>query len=202
MEVIERAFSLMLDLHAHQTRKFGEVPVISHLMEVSSLTLEMGGTIEAAAAALLHDAIEDTPAERARQLIGDLDAGRVLALVEQVTETDMEPKPPWTERKLIYIAHMAESEVDALIIALADKLHNARTQLRQLRQQPDMWERFNAGEAQQAWWYRSLIDAFRLRLPHVNQPHLAAYVDELEEIIDQLFGPGNRGKAPDGVPAG
>lgn len=196
MKDLQRAFEIMLELHADQRRKFGEVPVISHLMEVSSLTLEMGGSIAAAAAALLHDAIEDTPAGRARELIAPLGAGRVLALVEQVTETDMDPKPPWAERKLIYIAHLAESELDALIIALADKLHNARTQLRQLRQQPDMWGAFNAGEAQQAWWYRSLIDAMRLRLSELGQAQLTAYVDELEEIVDQLFGPGNRGSGP------
>ena len=46
-------------LHRKQRRKGKPVPYISHLISVSALVWEDGGTEDQAIAALLHDAIED-----------------------------------------------------------------------------------------------------------------------------------------------
>jgi len=46
-------------LHADQARKGTRIAYISHLLAVSSLVLEDGGTEEEAIAGVLHDAIED-----------------------------------------------------------------------------------------------------------------------------------------------
>ena len=57
---MERAFALANHWHAGHMRKGTEIPYISHLMAVSALVLEYGGTTTQASAALLHDVIEDT----------------------------------------------------------------------------------------------------------------------------------------------
>ena len=46
-------------LHREQRRKGKPVPYISHLISVSALVWEDGGSEDQAIAALLHDAIED-----------------------------------------------------------------------------------------------------------------------------------------------
>jgi (p)ppGpp synthase/HD superfamily hydrolase len=46
-------------LHRDQRRKGKAIPYISHLISVSALVWEDGGTEDHAIAALLHDAIED-----------------------------------------------------------------------------------------------------------------------------------------------
>ena len=46
-------------LHASQIRKGSRVPYVSHLLAVSSLVIESGGTEDQAIAGLLHDAVED-----------------------------------------------------------------------------------------------------------------------------------------------
>ena len=46
-------------LHADQARKGTRIAYVSHLLAVSSLVLEDGGTEEEAIAGVLHDAIED-----------------------------------------------------------------------------------------------------------------------------------------------
>src|ERR671912_1072920 len=48
--------------HREQLRKGSRVPYMSHLMSVSALVMEHGGTEDQAIAALLHDAVEDAPA--------------------------------------------------------------------------------------------------------------------------------------------
>ena len=46
-------------LHADQTRKGTTIPYIGHLLAVTSIVIENGGTEDEAIAALLHDAVED-----------------------------------------------------------------------------------------------------------------------------------------------
>ena len=53
------ALSWAAQLHSRQRRKGKPVPYISHLIAVSGLVWEDGGTEDQAIAALLHDAIED-----------------------------------------------------------------------------------------------------------------------------------------------
>ena len=53
------AFAFVLAHHAGQTRKGGDVPYVSHLVQVAGLVLEHGGDAVAATAALLHDVVED-----------------------------------------------------------------------------------------------------------------------------------------------
>src|SRR3954469_5363726 len=45
--------------HREQLRKGSRVPYMTHLMSVSALVMEHGGSEDQAIAALLHDAVED-----------------------------------------------------------------------------------------------------------------------------------------------
>ena len=61
----EDALAYAAHLHADQVRKQSGIPYVSHLLAVCSLVLEDGGNEDEAVAALLHDAVEDHPAELA-----------------------------------------------------------------------------------------------------------------------------------------
>ena len=53
------AFAHACEVHAGQARRGNGIPYISHVMAVSALVLEAGGTEDEAIAALLHDTLED-----------------------------------------------------------------------------------------------------------------------------------------------
>jgi (p)ppGpp synthase/HD superfamily hydrolase len=93
-----------------------------------------------------------------------------------------ERKPDWRERKEAYLARLRTVDEDILWVSLADKVHNARTILRDLRK-PDIgekvWARFNAPTKQTLWYYHSLADIFCERLS--NQ-----LSNELREIVEVL----------------
>jgi (p)ppGpp synthase/HD superfamily hydrolase len=55
----DQALLWAAQLHRGQRRKGKPVPYISHLISVSALVWEDGGSEDQAIAALLHDAIED-----------------------------------------------------------------------------------------------------------------------------------------------
>jgi len=178
----DRAFALARELHATQARKETEIPYISHLMGVASLVLEDGGDEDEATAALLHDAVEDQGGQqtlgRIRQLFGE----RVAGLVAACSDTDVTPKPPWRERKEAYIAHLRDPQLPAgaIRVSLADKLHNARAILFDLRAGHDVFARFSASRADQHWYYDALAKTFA---DVSNSPMVA----ELRRVVDELF---------------
>ncbi|HMK12521.1 MAG TPA: HD domain-containing protein, partial [Acidimicrobiales bacterium] len=58
-KLLSRSFDYAAHWHRNQRRKGSDVPYIAHLMAVSALVLEHGGSDVQAAAALLHDVAED-----------------------------------------------------------------------------------------------------------------------------------------------
>lgn len=77
---------------------------------------------------------------------------------------------------------MQKADEDILRVSLADKVHNARSILRDLRK-PDVgekiWSRFSQEKGLTLWYYRSLANIFRKRLP-------GQLSDELHEIVEVL----------------
>ena len=167
---MERAFALAFALanhrHTGDVRKGTEIPYISHLMAVSSLVLEYGGTLTQASAALLHDVIEDTDCtiDEVIELVGDEVAQIVLACTHEPSE-DQTPEG-WKKRKQHYLDHLLDPkrESKANLVALCDKAHNIECTVRDWhaikRDQSKMFVGFNAGWDLQLWWYTSLADAF------------------------------------------
>src|SRR4029453_5864534 len=77
-----------------------------------------------------------------------------------------DPKPPWRERKEAYVGHVRErvergGDEPALRVSLADKLHNTRAILADVRDSGDaVFERFSGKREGTLWYYTALVDAF------------------------------------------
>ena len=64
----------------------------------------------------------------------------VARIVLANSDSDVEPKPPWCQRKRAYIDAIAHKQPDELRVSLADKLHNARAILLDYRTHGDgLW---------------------------------------------------------------
>ncbi len=150
-------------LHRGQRRKGpGGAPYLAHLLAVAATVLEFGGTEEEAIAALLHDAVEDQGGAATRELIARMFGDGVAAIVDACTDTNLEPKPPWKQRKDAFITSLPGVSSSALLVILADKLHNVRSTVRDLRSAGDeVWKRFRGGRDGTLWYYRSIADAIR-----------------------------------------
>jgi (p)ppGpp synthase/HD superfamily hydrolase len=180
------AFEMAARLHAKQFRKGTAIPYLSHLMAVSSLVLEQGGSEDEAIAALLHDAVEDQGGAPVLAEIRDIFGPVVADIVEGCSDTAVFPKPPWRERKQAYIAHVALASQSVRLVSAADKLHNARAILADYRARGDsLWTRFNAGKDDILWYYTGLVAAFRQAEPGSNPlvEELARTVDELTALV-------------------
>ena len=186
---MEKAFKLAYKWHTGHFRKKTTIPYISHLMAVSALVLEHGGTEKQAEAALLHDILEDTPCtyKMVKQKVGKKVADMVQACthVENEGEKSLEN---WKDRKQIYLDHLVADDHNqqSLLVALADKTHNAeatfRDWVRHDRNNDWFSTVFNAPFEYQQWWYHWLLNAFKaLSLPET-------LLARFEFAVVQMFG--------------
>ena len=180
------AVELALDLHRHQKRKLSDTPFAAHLLRVAGIVLEHGADEDTAVAAVLHDAIEDQGGPRTRELICSRFGQRVAAIVDECSDTDQTPKPPWRDRKERYLAHLATASSSARLISAADKLDNIRSLLASYRQLGEsVWEHFRGGREGTLWYYRSVRDTLRQAGPAALIDELTRAVAEFEQAVGE-----------------
>jgi GTP pyrophosphokinase len=188
MSQLIAAFSLAAELHAPQFRKGTNIPYVSHLMSVSALIMEYGGDEEQAIAGLLHDVLEDCGSQYSaviREKFGDRVANIVEACTDGVPDAKGE-KPDWRQRKEAYLAHLEETGTDILLVSAADKLHNARAILGDLRTiGPAVFDRFKAGRDGTLWYYGRLAEIFQARLPGPLSQELTRTVNALQNLAKE-----------------
>ena len=126
-EVIRRAGLAAISAHEGQLRRTGE-PYVTHPIAVAGIVADLGLDAPTIAAALLHDAVEDTGITT--QWLAAQFGEQVTAVVDGVTKLDRlefdskEAQQAATIRKM-FIAMAQDWRV--LLIKLADRLHNMRT---------------------------------------------------------------------------
>ena len=140
LDLVRRAHELATKAHAGQTRLSGE-PYVTHSIAVAMTVAELGLDATSAAAALLHDVVEDT--EVTLEEVETAFGPTVAAVVDGVTKLDRlhfsskEAQQAATVRKML-VAMAKDWRV--LVIKLADRLHNMRT----LGAQPEWKQRRTA----------------------------------------------------------
>lgn len=166
-----QALLLANEFHGNQTRKGSRTPYISHLMSVSSLVMEFGGSEDQAIAGLLHDALEDAPnaheaARREDQIRAEF-GNEIAEMIGGCTDGrpgDDGEKAPWKERKQSYLAAMADKPSNTLLVVGCDKLHNLGCTVRDLRREGcATLERFNAGADGLAWYFGEIGRILNMR---------------------------------------
>ena len=126
-DLLRRAYDFSALEHKGQVRHSGE-PYLSHPLEVADLMADMKLDVEAVAAGLLHDVVEDTltSTERIHELFG----AEVAHLVEGVTKLSALSFSSSEERQAENFRKMLLAMVDdvrVILLKLADRLHNMRT---------------------------------------------------------------------------
>jgi (p)ppGpp synthase/HD superfamily hydrolase len=181
------AIQYAMEKHGRQTRKGSDIPYLGHLLSVAGLVIDADGTETQAIAGLLHDAAEDQGGEATLAEIREKFGTAVAAIVDECSDTFETPKPPWRERKENYIRHLPGASDDAILVALADRLHNARALLRDFRDVGDkLWKRFNEQDPQEhLWYYRSLLKVYTGRGHNGLVAELRDAIDALAHAIDQ-----------------
>ena len=143
IELIRRAYEVAAYWHQGQTRRSGD-PYITHPLAVATILAEAGADDEMLCAALLHETIKDTP--YTRDALSREFGAKVAALVTETTALDqVKGQGRRTAARVMATAESADAR--AVVIKLADRLHNMRTirfipqakQLRKARESLDIF---------------------------------------------------------------
>lgn len=140
---VTAAYALAARAHAGQTRKSGE-SVLAHCCATALILAELGLPEDAVAAGLLHDVLCDTPMQQ-WQLEQVLPAS-VVSLVSKVSQLNQLSQAYRDNTHSLEAEAMLDmltgmDDVTALLIKLADRLHNMRTigALPRCKQVSDQW---------------------------------------------------------------
>jgi (p)ppGpp synthase/HD superfamily hydrolase len=191
--LITRAAELARKLHALQKRKSSGEPVFyAHLVPVSQLVAEYGGSAEAIAASLLHDAIEDQGDATRAQILG-ICGPEVLAIVEECTEEGTgggyDKKPDWHQRKESYLSHLAQVSPEALLVSIADKTQSAEELAGDVETKGDAaYEVFKTGKGGSLWFHWQLWEAFsnRVEALGLQETQTEALLDRFGRAVKRL----------------
>jgi (p)ppGpp synthase/HD superfamily hydrolase len=184
-DTFDRALIYGTHVHGGQARKGTSIPYVAHLLAVAATVLEYGGSEDMAISALLHDAVEDQGGEPRLADIRNRFGDRVADIVRSCSDSTSanQPKEAWNIRKTRYIEHLDTLDQETLLVSLSDKIHNARSILRDLRK-PEIgtaiWDRFSKPKKDTLWNYRELANAFRRLLPG----QLAGELSEIVEVLE------------------
>ena len=183
-DLLTRAIAYAVAMHKGGLRKGTNMPYIVHPLEVLNNLYLMKADKKLMAAGVLHDTVEDTDAtlEDITVLFGQ----DVTDLVASHTEKDK--SLPWKVRKEIALEELANATKREKMLVLADKLSNIRAMVRDYKAiGEELWERFNQGKEQQAWYYRAGANALA---ELGNYPGTMEAYNEFVKLVEELFGVG------------
>lgn len=171
-------------VHARQRRKMSGVPYLAHLLAVAATVLDHGGDEDTAIAALLHDAPED---QGGRAMLAEIRrhwGPRVADIVRTVSDTFDDPKPDWAPRKRAYVAQVAAGSREAKLVCAADKLHNLRCTLADVRAAgPGAMRKFSASPRAVVGYYDACLAAVRADVPFALVAELDATLAALRAAL-------------------
>lgn len=166
--------------HTGQLTRGSNTPHLAHLLGVSSLVLDYGGSEDQAIVGLLHHAAEDDGIKREaiRRKFGDAVADMIAACTNGTVEGEAahddgeSRRRNWRKRKLAHLAKLTDEPDSALLVSACDKLHSARGIVSALRNPvvgDQVFERLTGGKLGTLAYYNSLVSLLSRRGCEVGQ---------------------------------
>lgn len=167
-------------LHSGQARPGTTTPRFAHLLAVSSMVIEDGGTEDEAIAALLHDSVQHRGfdhLESIRVQFGD----RVAGIVEACTDPAIPPGDEWRRYRETRLEQLMGAPPSVCRVVLAEKIDNLRSIIRDLRNfGPSVFKREEVPNPEElVWWFGELAALFK-------QEHPGSLADELHDVFEEF----------------
>jgi len=169
---INHAFAFAAKHHDRQVRKGTKLPYLTHPANVAVILARYDRDEDSVVAGILHDVVEDCvrdgyTRETLEHRIGEKFGESVLRTVLQVTHRKLDDdgaELSSAQRKEDYLERLSQAEESALWVCAADKIHNARSVLSDLRRtvEPNaVWSRFSGARAATVRWYRDVYERLK-----------------------------------------
>ena len=166
-----------------QHRKGTDIPYIIHPFGVMAIASNVTDDEDTLIACLLHDVLEDVDPViyNTEQMARDF-GNEVVSIVKDVTY-DAEISN-WQAKCKAYLEHLDNvASEKAVIVSIADKIHNLISTLSDYERQGDLlWQIFTTKSASdQLWWYKEILTVTTKRKAPVQ---LTRQLSELVKKMD------------------
>ena len=188
-DAVNHAIAFAAVHHEGQTRKGSRVAYLSHLANVAIILAKYDQPDDTIVPAILHDVVEDCKSHTWQQHSESIEkkfGPAVLADVLTVTKPETDTSGNQLQRgesKTLYIDQITKGSRRAKWICAADKLHNSRciiSDLKRIKPESTVWGRFNQSKPETAAFYRRVYES--LRESGFDEP----IMEELEEAVAEL----------------
>lgn len=166
---IQKAINFAAEKHASQMRKADGLPYIVHPFSVAWILSNFTENEDVIIAGLLHDVLEDVKGYSLEEMRADF-GDRVADIVKAVSEdkdpnVESDAKATWIDRKKKYLEHLKSAEIEALLVSVADKIHNLRSMRAAFEDQGNaVWAKFNSPPDKKMWFYEEVYRIASVRL--------------------------------------
>ncbi len=168
--VTEYALYLAMNYHKEQIVRLHGRSYMEHLLEVANTLRKtyLDSTLkdEIIAAALCKDLLAKTACKsnEIEQACGP----EALNLVQTISDdSEGALASEWEQRKQRLLGSLKESDVEAVVIAVADKVTQLNTILAQLKLDgPAVWDKIGADKNKELWYNRELLKLAKRRWRH------------------------------------
>lgn len=182
-KILDDAILFAVKAHSGFERRGKGYPYIVHPMEAVAIVATITKDQELLAAAALHDVVEDTDysVDDIKKQFGDRIANLVASESDLVVEGKNESES-WKERKEFAIQRLKKLSYDAKVVAIGDKLSNARAMLNDYKSMGEkLWDKFHVNDPKlHKWHYEGLRDA-------LSDLKGTIPFEEFSDIVDKLF---------------
>ncbi|MBP3201715.1 MAG: HD domain-containing protein [Lachnospiraceae bacterium] len=180
---LDKAISFAVKAHSGVERRGKAFPYIVHPMEAMAIVATYTNDQEMLAAAALHDVVEDTEytEDDIRKEFGDRVA-KLVASESDIVVGNKSESESWAERKKFAIDRLKKLDRDGKIVAIGDKLSNARAMLQDYESiGEELWNKFHVTDPKlHKWHYEGLRDS-------LDELKGSFAYEEFSEIINKLF---------------
>ena len=196
MNVFDKAIEFAVKAHGGMFRKGGSIPYIVHPLEAAAIAAGFTDDPEILAAAVLHDAVEDTP--YTYRDICELFGQRIANLVASDSEDKREDRPAeetWKIRKQETLDYLKTAPRDEKIVAFSDKLSNLRALHRDyLTVWEKVWDRFNQKDPREhLWYYGSFLEVCEELSDYPAYREYEKLFDEIASRVQEYLDYGSHG---------
>lgn len=178
MKIKAKMFATMA--HKNQLRKLSKKPYISHPIRVAKYLEDNGAPEELICAGYLHDVVEDSTftLDQVEHYFGKRVSHIVAAHTEDKTKS-------WKERKTETIKQVKEGSKDIKWLIVADKLDNLKDIQEQSNElKTSIWDHFNAGKDDQAWYFTSIA---QYMYDNLKEEDIPPFFHTYEQVVKDVF---------------
>ena len=186
MSLLTRALEFAQTIHENQKRRDGLTPYIQHPLSVAALVLKFGGTEAQAAAALLHDTIEDPRASEAqlKEFFGETVSGIVYTFKDPIESND------WQVLRKAYLDKLRSVSEDALLVVGCEEFHELTDLMQDLRMSApvEVLKKYPTHIMNLCWYFKEIMVLMNSKFSSPRYKKLVSeYASQLKVLQEKVF---------------